>query len=107
MGTKRLQIDSAYDAYDINNDGIVSDKELSQTQRLIDIDNKDKKEDQQRRIALLAMISMLVVTGILLTPIIGVDRVEALSDLIGLFYIAMAGIIAAFFGSTAYMNVNR
>lgn len=107
MGTKRLQIDSAYDAYDINNDGIVSDKELSQTQRLIDIDNKDKKEDQQRRLALMAMLSMLVVTGILLTPIIGVDRVEALSDLIGLFYIAMAGIIAAFFGSTAYMNVNR
>ena len=107
MGTKRLQVDSAYDAYDINNDGTVSDSEVIKAHRIIDLENKDKKEDQQRRIALMAMLSMLAVTCILLTPIIGVDRVEALSALIGLFYIAMAGIIAAFFGSTAYMNVNR
>ena len=107
MGTKQLQVDSAYEIYDLNNDGVVSDSELTKSQKLIDLDNKDKKEDQQRRIALMAMVSMLVVTGVLFTPIIGVDRVEALSDLIGLFYIAMAGIIAAFFGSTAYMNVNR
>jgi hypothetical protein len=30
-------------------------------------------------------------------------RVEALADLLGLFYIAQTGIVAAYMGATAYM----
>jgi hypothetical protein len=32
------------------------------------------------------------------------SRVQALSDLLGLFYIAQASIVAAYFGATAFMS---
>jgi hypothetical protein len=107
MGTKTLQVDSAYEVYDLNHDGTVSDSEMSKAQQLIDIENKDKKEDQQRRMAWVAMGSMIVFTAVLFSPMVDVERVNALSDLLGLFYIAQAGIVATFFGASAYMSVNR
>ena len=86
--------------YDINGDGKISKSELDQ----VELENQDKKEDQQRRMAWIAMISMLVFTGILFTPIIDLDRLKAISDLLSMFYIAQAGIVATFFGSQAYLN---
>lgn len=107
MGTKRLQTNSAYAQYDEDQDGTVSDEEMAKAQQLVDLENKDKKEDQQRRMAWVAMGSMLVFTAVLFSPMVDVERVSALADLLGLFYIAQAGVVAAFFGSAAYMNVNR
>jgi hypothetical protein len=75
--------------------------------RKLDIENRDKKEDQQRRMAWVAMISMLFFTALLFTPIVSADRVEALSDLLSMFYIAHAGVVASFFGSSAYMSRNQ
>lgn len=102
-----LQLDSSYERYDVNEDGVVTDEEIAQAQTRADIENRDKKEDQQRRMAWVAMMSMLTLTLLLLTPAIDINRVDALADLIGMFYIAMAGIVATFFGSAAYMFVNR
>lgn len=93
--------------YDLNKDGVVTEEEIMTKERLIEIENRDKKEDQQRRMAWVAMASMLIFTIILFTPLIDHDRLAALADLFGLFYIAQAGVVAAFFGSSAYMNVNR
>jgi hypothetical protein len=81
--------------------------DLSTKERLVDLENKDRKEDQQRRMAWIAMISMLVFTVILFLPIISTERVAALSDVLSMFYIAQAGVVASFFGSTAYMSRNQ
>lgn len=89
--------------HDINGDGLISDAE----ERHIELDNLDKKEDQQRRLAAVAMYSMVILTMLLLSPLISAERVEALSDLLTMFYIAQAGVVATFFGASAYMNVNR
>lgn len=93
--------------YDLNRDGNVTENELELQQRIIELENRDKKEDQQRRMAGIAMFSMLILTVFLLLPVIDVERITALSDIFGMFYIAMAGIVAAFFGSAAYMSINR
>ena len=106
MGTSRNRGELA-SQYDLNDDGNVTVNELKTSERAIDLENKDKKEDQQRRMAWVAMVSMLLVTVALFSPMIDVERVAALADLIGMFYIAMAGVVAAFFGSAAYVNVNR
>ena len=87
-------------SYDMNGDGKISKSELDQ----IELENQDKKEDQQRRMAWVAMLSMLAFTGILFTPLIDVDRLRVISDLLSMFYIAQAGIVATFFGSQAYLN---
>jgi hypothetical protein len=69
-----------------------------------DLENRDKKEDQQRRMAWMAMISMIVFTVFLFLPVVSNERVEALSDLLSMFYIAQAGVVASFFGAQAYIN---
>lgn len=94
-------------AFDMDGDGIVTEKELELQQRIIELENSDKKADQQRRMASIALLSMLIVTVFIFTPIITPDKLIALSEVITMFYIAMAGIIAAFFGSSAYMSVNK
>lgn len=93
--------------YDLNGDGKVTDNELEMQQKIIELENRDKKEDQQRRMAGIAMFSMLALTVFLLFPIISPEKIAILSDLLGMFYIAMAGVVAAFFGASAYMNINR
>jgi hypothetical protein len=101
---KKLQMDSKYNEYDTNKDGVVNDVELSAAGVATDLENRDKKEDQQRRMAWIAMISMIVFTVFLFLPIVSTERVEALSDLLSMFYIAQAGIVASFFGAQAYIN---
>lgn len=85
---------------DLNKDGHISEEELA----LIDAENRDKKEDQQRLMAWGALGSMVVFTLILFLPIISDDRISVLSDLLTMFYIAQAGIVATFFGSQAYIS---
>ena len=97
-------MDSKYNEYDKNKDGTVDDEELITESAARDLENKDKKEDQQRRMAWIAMISMLVFTVVLFLPIISPERVAALSDLLSMFYIAQAGVVASFFGTQAYLN---
>lgn len=86
--------------YDTNGDGKISKSEFEQ----VELENEDKKEDQQRRMAWIAMLSMLAFTGLLFTPLIDLERLRAISDLLSMFYIAQAGIVATFFGAQAYLN---
>ena len=101
---KTLQQDSKFDKFDADGDGIVTDEEMAQAERIIQIENADKKEDQLRLMAWVAMLSMVVFTIVLFLPIIDTDRVAALDNLLQMFYIAQAGVVATFFGSTAYMS---
>ncbi len=83
------------------------DEDLTMKEAQIDLENRDKREDSQRRMAWIAMISMIVLTVFLFLPIVSPERIAALADLLSMFYIAQAGIVAAFFGSQAYMSVTR
>lgn len=107
MSSKTLQQNSKYNQYDADGDGIVTDEEMAAAERMIEIENKDKKEDQLRQMAWVAMLSMVVFTIILFFPIIDNDRVLALDNLLQMFYIAQAGVVATFFGSSAYMSRNQ
>ena len=95
------------DKYVVNMEEDITLENAELKERLIALENRDKKEDQQRRMAWIAMLSMLLVTAVLFLPIIPIERVEALSSLIDMFYIAQAGVVAAFFTTAAYMTVNR
>lgn len=107
MVRKQLQTDSQFDKFDADGDGIVSDKELLKAEKMIELDNKDKKEDQLRQMAWVAMLSMVAFTIALFLPFLSVERLTALDNLLSMFYIAQAGIVATFFGSQAYMSKNQ
>jgi len=60
MTQKKLQKDSEFDKFDIDGDGIVSDEELAMEERMIRLENEDKKEDAQRKMAWFALSGMLL-----------------------------------------------
>lgn len=101
---KKLEKGSKWNNVDADGDGIVSDAEIATQQALIDLENKDKKEDQLRQMAWVAMASMVGFTVMLFTPIISVERLGAMDNILSMFYIAQAGVVASFFGSSAYMS---
>tara|TARA_R110002096_G_scaffold90271_7_gene204790 strand:+ start:321 stop:632 length:312 start_codon:yes stop_codon:yes gene_type:complete len=99
MAQKKLEKDSTFNELDLDGDGIVSDAELAAVEAL----EKHEKADAQRRMAWVAMGSMIVFTLAVFLPIFPDARIKALSDLFGLFYIGQAGVVGAHMGMTAYM----
>lgn len=104
MAPKKLEANSKYNNFDADGDGIVSDEEMAQAEKMLELENRDAKEDQLRQMAWVAMMSMVVFTIILFLPFISDERIGALDNLLQMFYIAQAGVVATFFGSSAYMS---
>lgn len=90
-----------YECRDLN------EKELKMRERIIDLENKDQKQDQQRKMAAISLGGIIALTVFLMLPVLSNDRIEALDDIFTMFYVANAGVVAAFFGANAYMTVNR
>ena len=100
MAQKKLEKDSAFNELDLDGDGIVSDAELAAAEAV----SQHEKADAQRRMAWVAMASMIGFTLAVFLPIFPDTRIKALSDLFGLFYIGQAGVVGAYMGMTAYMS---
>lgn len=90
--------------YDLNKDGEVTDEEMERATMMLELELKEEKSDTQRRMSWVAIASMIVFTIFLFSPFIKDTRVAALADLLGLFYIAQASIVGAYFGISGYMS---
>lgn len=101
---KNLQSNSGYNKYDVDGDGTVTDDELEDVARIEEIERDNRKQSAQRRMAWVAIWSMIGFTIVLFSPIVSDARVQALADLLGLFYIAQAGVVGAFMGVSAWMS---
>ena len=84
----------------MDQDGKITQQDLD----YVKAENEDKRQDQQRRMASVAMWSMIVVTCVLLSPIIPIERIESLVGIMTTFYLSQAAVVSAFFGATAYLN---
>jgi hypothetical protein len=104
MAQKKLQKDSKYDSFDLDGDGTVTDKEFELEQKMMEVERLEEKSEAQKKMAWIAMFSMLAFTIFLFLPIIPDSRVKALADLLGLFYIGQASVVGAYMGFTAYMS---
>ena len=101
---KKLQRDSHYNEFDLDGDGTVSDEEIKRSQDMLEIELREEKSEAQKRMAWVAMSSMIVFSMALFTPFVSESRVAALADLLGLFYIAQAGVVGAYMGVSAWMS---
>lgn len=101
---KLLEKNSKYNRYDMDGNGTVDDGEINNANEILEIELREEKADAHRRMAWVAMISMIIFSGFLFLPIIEVERVKALADLLGMFYIAQAGVVGAYMGVTAWMS---
>lgn len=104
MVQKSLQKDSAYDHYDMDGDGVVTDEELEHAKQIKQTEYELRKQLAQRRMATATLIAMGVFTFVMFLPFVSIERINALSDISNLFYISGAGIVGAFMGATAWMN---
>ena len=104
MTPKKLDPESIYAKYDINHDGTVSDEEMARNKELLELELQEEKSETQKQMAWVAMVPMIMGTILLFTPVIPDSRVSALSDLLGLFYIALAGVVGAYMGVSAWMS---
>ena len=99
---KKLQIDSKYNDKDLNGDGVVSDDELDEWKESEEVKRLNRKQMHQRNMAWTALVSMILFTAIMFTPIVPDDRIKLLTDISNLFYLAQAGIVGAFMGFAAF-----
>ena len=104
MANKKLQQESKFEKYDLNGDGIVTDAEFEMDQKLIRLENEDKKEDAQRNMTWFALAGLLLYpVMIILCNVTNQDiAAENLTTIAPTYCIAVVGIVAAFFGAQAY-----
>tara|TARA_Y100000996_G_C22172660_1_gene499315 strand:+ start:278 stop:601 length:324 start_codon:yes stop_codon:yes gene_type:complete len=107
MTPKKLDPHSIYAKYDINDDGTVSDEEMARNKELLELELQEEKCETQKQMAWVAMVSMIIFSILLYTPIISETRVNALGDILGLFYIAQAGVVGAYMGVTAWISKGK
>lgn len=101
---KKFQKNTKYSKHDLDGDGVITDEEISREKEIVELELRESKSQAQQKMAWVAMCSMLVFSAFLFLPIIPDSRVNALADLLGLFYIAQAGVVGAYMGVTAYMS---
>ena len=88
---------------EIYKDGKVSDNELV----LLEQQRIDRRQNNQKSMAWVAMGSMIAFTIFMFLPVVGNERIEILTEIASLFYIAQAGVIGAYMGSEALVNKSR
>jgi hypothetical protein len=103
MAQKKLEPGSQYEKYDLDGDGIVTDEEFEMDQKIIRLENEDKKEDAQRYMAWFALWGMLLYPSLVVFSIlISLDQAaKILGDMAAVYYVSVAAIVASYFGSQA------
>lgn len=111
MVQKTLEPGSIFEKLDADGDGIITDSEMSRAKEIAEFDhkvamqqNEDAKEDQIRKMAWFALLGMLLYpSGILITAMLGYEKAASLiADIAPTYFVAIAGLVAAFFGASAY-----
>ena len=107
---KVLAADSIYAHLDTDGDGIITDEEMARAKEIAEFEhkrkmqeNEDAKEDQIRQMAWFALWGMLLYPVLILaTSIFGVDdAAQLIGDIAPTYFVAIAGLVAAFFGAQA------
>ena len=92
---------------DHNDDGeITTEEELRFQERLIRLENNDKKEDQQRYMVCFSAISLTIYIGILMTDLVSIERLDHLSSIGNTWVLSNMGVIGAFLASNAFGKKN-
>tara|TARA_R100001015_G_C4615744_1_gene171776 strand:- start:1268 stop:1612 length:345 start_codon:yes stop_codon:yes gene_type:complete len=100
---KKLQKGSLLaEKLDTNGDGVVTDQELMLKERMMRLENQDKKEDQQRYMVWFSAISVTLFIVVLMLPVVPLDRVDHLSSIASTWVISNMGIIGAFIAGNAF-----
>ena len=92
--------------FDSNRNGNLSRAELEIAEQILEIELREEKSHDQRKMVWIIVWAMVILTVVLFSPFISDSRLAILSDLIGLIFLGFCGTISAFFGVTAWQRNN-
>ena len=100
---KKLQNGSKLESADMDGDGIITDEELDMQERMIMLENEDKKQDAQRNMAGLALFGILLYPfAVVIASLVGLDNAgKILGDIAPTYFVSVAAIVAAFYAKEA------
>ena len=103
MAAKTLEKDSIYNQFDADGDGVITDEEMAKGERMLQIENEDKRQDAQRNMAWFALFGMLLYPfAIILARVVGLEGASGLlKDIAPTYFVSVAAIVAAFYGKEA------
>ena len=106
MANKVLTSDSVLNEADLDGDGIVSNDELEKHERILRIENEDKKEDAQRNMAWFALFGMILYPfAVVLAAWMGLSGAsDILGDMAPTYFVSVAALVAAYYGKEAYVK---
>ena len=104
MSPKKLEKGSQFEQFDLDGDGVVSDEELARSQTMLELELREEKADSQRRMAWVAVISMIGYALLPLMPFVPEGRLSTLASLSDMLFLSQASIVGLYFGATAYMS---
>ena len=80
MAAKTLEKDSIYNQFDADGDGVITDEEMAKGEKMLQIENEDKRQDAQRNMAWFALFGMLLYPfAIILASVVGLEGASGLS----------------------------
>ena len=101
---KKFEHETKYSKYDLDGDGVISDKELEMDEKMMRLENEDKKADAQRNMAWFALFGMLLYPfSVVLAEWIGLDNASGiLGDMAPTYFVSVAAIVAAFYAKETF-----
>ena len=106
MAAKKLEEGSIYADKDLDGDGIVSDEELETSEKLQEMQLAHERADAQRAMSWFALWGMLLYPSlVVVSEFFGMNQAASiLGDMAAVYFVSVAGILAAFFGAQAWSN---
>ena len=98
MKQKKLEKGSIWEKADADGDGVVTDQEMAMRERMGLLENRDKKEDQQRYLVWFSALTVTSFIGVLMTPLVPIDRIDHLSGIAEIWVLSNMGVIGSFIG---------
>ena len=100
---KKLSENSRFAQFDLDNDGTVTDDEISHAKDMLELELREEKADAQKRMAWVAVVSMVSFALLPLVPMIPESRLQFLTSLSDMLFLSQASIVGFYFGAQAYM----
>ena len=89
---------------DLNKDGVIDSAEAESYSKITEANLKSGRDKTQCYLAWIAMVSIIVITVLILTPLVDRSRLEALISVLETFYIVQVSVIGFYYGAKTYAD---
>ena len=92
--------------FDVDGDGEITDEEMERAEKMIMIENEDKRQDAMRNMAWFSLSGMLLYPVVVaVASWLGLETAASiLGDMAAVYFVSVAAIVAAFYGAQAYTS---